>query len=153
MNVLDINREEVPQTICTTLEQSRILRDLGLSAETSDMTWTSDIFTPKRIYGEDQYRLCCYPGAVTSQDPTGTPAWSTDAMLAQLPEYIEIDGNVCHIYIYRDFQHHWTILYECKGEGKGYAANTQANLRDCAFEMLKWYLTERHNLNTDEART
>ena len=150
MNVLDIDREKEPQTICTTLEQSRTLRDLGLGADTSDMTWISDIFTPKRIYGEEQYRPFCYPGATTSQDPTGTPAWSTDRMLRLLPAHVRIDGNVCHIYIYRDQYASWNILYECKGEDKGYAHNTQPSLRDAAFEMLKWYLTNKPQLAEDD---
>lgn len=93
--------------------------------------------------------LMAYPKATTGNDPIGIPAWSTDAMLAQLPKHIEIDGNVAHIYIYRNFYHHWTILYECKGEGKGYATNTQANLRDCAFEMLRWYLTNKNEIDNE----
>lgn len=131
------------QTICTTLEQSRILSDLGLSSDTSDMTWIHNVWTPQSVYGENEYMLMSYPKATTSSDPNGTPAWSTDRMLSILPEYLRQGNDVCRIYFYRDFHYHWVILYECKGNGKGYAVNEQPTLRDAAFSMLRWYLTEK----------
>lgn len=140
------DRIKEPQTICSTLKQSRTLLKLGLNADTSDMTWIHNVWTPQSVYGENEYMLMSYPKATTSSDTDGTPAWSTEAMLAQLPEYIRQGEDVCRIYIYRDFHHHWTILYECKGSGKGYAANTQLTLRDCAFEMLKWYLINKQTI-------
>jgi len=66
-------------------------------------------------------------------------------MIDLLPEHINQGEDVCHLYIYRDFYQHWTIMYECKGSGKGYAVNVQPTLRDAVFHMLKWYLTYKRD--------
>ena len=80
-----IDREEDPQVICTTLQQAQTLVKLGVDPDTADMSWTKSPFTPKKLYGEDQYCLFSYPNASTSADPTPTPCWSVGAMARLLP--------------------------------------------------------------------
>ena len=80
-----IDREEDPQVICTTLQQAQTLVKLGVDPDTADMSWTKSPFTPKKLYGEDQYCLFSYPNASTSADPTPTPCWSVGAMACLLP--------------------------------------------------------------------
>lgn len=74
------------QQICTTLEQSRMLQQMGVDCETADMTWCCSLWTPRTAYGEDGYCLFARPGITTSQDPDGTPAWSVSAMMKLLPK-------------------------------------------------------------------
>lgn len=150
MEEIEVNREKDPQTICTTLAQSRTLEELGLSTGTSDMTWSQCRFTPTRLYGEEHYMLFCYPGAVTSHDPTGTPAWSTDKMLSILPAHVCIEGKVCHIQIHHYEIGKWSVLYRCNEDGQAYASSIQPNMRDAAYEMLKWYLQNKPQVAYEE---
>lgn len=72
-------------------------------------------------------------------DNDGQPAWTAEALLNILPEWIEHEGVTCHIYIHRDFYRNWIIFYENKGEGKGYAVDKYPTLLDAAFNMVVWW--------------
>lgn len=74
--------------LCTSLAQSKALQEAGIDPKTADMTWVHSPFTPKCAYGEEHYMPFCYPGAVTSNDPTGTPCWSVNALMNLLPKTI-----------------------------------------------------------------
>lgn len=72
--------------LCTSLAQSKALQEAGIDPKTADMTWVHSPFTPKCAYGEEHYMPFCYPGAVTSNDPIGTPCWSVNALMNLLPK-------------------------------------------------------------------
>lgn len=72
--------------LCTSIAQGDALLAAGVDPKTADMTWSHSRFTPKCSYGEEHYFLFCYPGAVTSNDPTGKPCWSVNALMNLLPK-------------------------------------------------------------------
>lgn len=82
--------------LCTSLAQSKALQEAGIDPKTADMTWVHSPFTPKCAYGEEHYMPFCYPGAVTSNDPTGTPCWSVNALMSLLPKTMPDPLNVEH---------------------------------------------------------
>lgn len=137
----------------TSIDQANQLIALGIDEKTADMTWLRNPWTSEKDYGEDGYRIDPQSGAVIGDDYNGVPAWTAETMLGLLPEYIKFGEDVGHIYIYRDFHHHWVILYECNGSGNGYAVNKQPTLLLAAFEMLKWWLANKDKLATDNCDT
>lgn len=104
--------------ICTTIEQSKKLTELGLSRETSDMFYWCG--TDLRI------------GGYKAQDKdTDIPAWSLSALLELMPpiDYlkpmIDLEGN--------------SIYYS----GHDAPCTEGSTLMDAAFEMICWLLENK----------
>lgn len=104
--------------ICTTIEQSKKLTELGLSRETSDMFYWCG--TDLRI------------GGYKAQDKdTDIPAWSLFALLELMPPIdhlkpmIDLEGN--------------SIYYS----GHNAPCTESSTLMDAAFEMICWLLENK----------
>lgn len=119
--------------ICTTIEQSQKLIELGIDRNTADMCWQNNIFP------------------IGFNDEDAVPAWSLSALLKLMPKGISIkadefsgyrynlewafandnslryvsDNKKCLIDIYSDHDDEW----------KGYI--------DIAFEMICWLLENK----------
>ena len=104
--------------MCTTIEQSKKLTELGLSRETSDMFYWCG--TDLRI------------GGYKAQDKdTDIPAWSLSALLGLIPpiDYlkpmIDLEGN--------------SIYYSSHDA----PCTEGSTLMDAAFEMICWLLENK----------
>ena len=104
--------------LCTTIEQSKKLTELGLSRETSDMFYWCG--TDLRI------------GGYKAQDKdTDIPAWSLSALLELMPPIyhlkpmIDLEGN--------------SIYYS----GNDAPCTEGSTLMDAAFEMICWLLENK----------
>lgn len=77
--------------ICTSLEQSQKLMELGIDINTADMYWEERINLPKVVVGNYALHIHC---RATDKDykkltnPVLSPAWSLSALLAVLPSVI-----------------------------------------------------------------
>ena len=83
--------EEFYTQVCTTIEQSKQLIELGLNPDTADMGWFKAYSLKGEIYKPfiKEYKLENYK--------TDIPAWSLHRLLKMLHEEIYIDGNLIEI--------------------------------------------------------
>jgi len=79
--------------VCTTIEQSNKLIELGINPDTADMGWFKAYSLKGEIYKPfiKEYKLENYT--------TDIPAWSLHRLLKMLPEEIYIDGNLIELNI------------------------------------------------------
>lgn len=92
--------------ICTTIDQSRRLLELGLKADTADMMY----YQYETVVGDDYgYRLKLIPNY--SPDLEGIPAWTLNALLEAIPQSINTydDSERCYktyeINLFRSYYH------------------------------------------------
>jgi len=125
--------------ICTSIEQSKKLMELGLDVNTADMIYqpTMDIDSMSNV-GFDKIPLCFPFNRVKECNIQYLPAWSLSALLRIIPKHIK-DFNVLRIDIgEKDF----AIWYD----EIGYGVNTELpNITtecpiDACFEMVCWLL-------------
>ena len=118
--------------ICTSLEQSKKLIELGISFNTADMGWNVFVDNTIRLLPIDDWDLV--------KDGSGNvkfyPAWSFTALLNIIPKRIE-DFNILRIDIAeKDFSMWYDEI--------GYGVNTELPditmecPVDVAFEMVCW---------------
>ena len=91
--------------ICTSIEQSRKLLELGLKKDTADMCW---------MYGEV---LSCNPPELT----VDIPAWSLHRLCDMMPKCIAIDGDSAYpLQITKRYDGQWVVgyqgWYDCVGD-------------------------------------
>lgn len=79
--------------VCTTIEQSNKLIELGINPDTADMGWFKAYSLKGEIYKPfiKEYKLENYK--------TDIPAWSLHRLLKMLPEEIYIDGELIELNI------------------------------------------------------
>lgn len=120
--------------ICTDIEQSCRLLELGLDPNSSDMYYTP--------YPNDEYWYDIPNVGMATKEVNQLSAWSLTALLNIAPKYFSkenhqfvqsysydhIDG--CYHFIYRDYQHGGRSKYISKNK----------DLFDAAFEMVCWLL-------------
>ncbi len=98
--------------ICTSLEQSKKLIELGIGVNTADMCWQNNVFP------------------IGFNDDDGVPAWSFTALLNILPLGVELhtqsDGNIKYYYM------------EYTTKKTYFASKRYTNSIDAAFEMVVW---------------
>lgn len=98
--------------ICTNIEQSRKLLELGLKKETADMYWVNhlDLWMPVMLLYEDR-----------PLDNNDIPAWSLHRLLAMMPKNIAIDGDTAYpLQIQKRSDGKWCVgyqgWYDCVGD-------------------------------------
>ena len=119
--------------ICTSLEQSNKLLELGIDRNTADMCWADD--TP------DLPILIAYPITDCDNLENKIPAWSLSALLGLMPFHI-IENNVrygfkqwkgCNLqgenYCFGYKSNYYSFLFE---------TSLYKDVVDAAFEMICW---------------
>ena len=119
--------------ICTSIEQSRRLLELGLDPKTADMFWmdTNSVspcleLIDDGIFNHRNY-LVRFPN-------TSLPAWSLSALLEVIPKECEPDiqkSPISGVY----FAH-------CFANGKPYITDDHGNAVCAAYEMMCWLLEQ-----------
>lgn len=126
--------------ICTTLEQSHKLVELGIDLSTSDMYYCDKLLIPEPYITKTEYetQVPAYKGAV--------PAWSLDALIDLLPESISCDTwDSYNLYIlkrgiyYVHFGWDTEYIHSVEMYNKYTGANKDVNtLVDAAVETIFW---------------
>ena len=88
--------------ICTSIEQSKKLLELGLNPDTADMFWLRIIGETRNTYGDiipltedicqvaiDDNNLCFHQSSYDEDDTM--PAWSLSALMSLMPQNCAID--------------------------------------------------------------
>ena len=112
--------------ICTSIEQSQRLIELGIDIKTADMFW--DMAEPdkrrKPIVGpiSDYFDM----------EDWAVPAWSLTALLNLIQDNIKIEKTL--------FDQSDMFTYSIIGDAYEYHSHEHENLVDAAFEMVCWLL-------------
>ena len=128
--------------ICTSIEQSKKLMELGIDTDTADMCY--------KCLGEDPYDLIVRPYSdwkeeykvlLRSGDAKVYPAWSLAALLSVLPFQIIENNNRFGFYQVKGFNKQGeTYRFEYKTNNEYFLFETSWYNEpiDAAFEMVCW---------------
>ena len=105
--------------ICTTIEQSKKLIELGIDVNTADMFWA------------DGERPAVWNNKDTSLDEMDIPAWSLAALFKLLPKCIE-GAEPSLIKTFRD---DYRIVYDIHGD-ENITSEDYTNPIDACYEMI-----------------
>lgn len=121
--------------ICTSLEQSKKLVELGINVNTADMGWNVFVDDTTRILPIDDWNLV--------KDGSGNvkfyPAWSLTALLGLMPklyefESVSYDGG-CQPNLCKGWSNNlWHVFYR----SSIYITEWHEDPIDAAFEMVVW---------------
>ena len=128
--------------ICTSIDQSKKLIELGIDVKTADMFWSlnPEVLVPSEYMTEDN----CIPCV------DAIPAWSLSALLGILPDEISTgEGyqNKYEIKIRRHYGGNNITLYQIaysndKGSGGAWhdmiSTSEQEKFVDVCYEMICW---------------
>ena len=111
--------------ICTSIEQSKRLIELGIDVNTADMFYLrADI-----ALGEIE----CYPNVLHREEVgDDIPAWSLSALMNLLPEHVQVPPYL-NQNKYRLNKNNGNIEF-----GDDYHTEKSTNLFDAVFEMVYW---------------
>lgn len=117
--------------ICTSLEQSKKLIELGIDRKTADMFWVNGVpgIFPPRL-------LPCHKRGMTD----GTPAWSVSALLNLMPETIVPDNGSHQVYQMDVYNYDGWRICEYVGEidRDSLVGFEKDYFIDAAYEMIVW---------------
>lgn len=124
--------------ICTTVEQSKKLVELGIDANTADMHYTfAEDFSMYILYADNEVAYC---------SERLLPAWSLSALLKLMPKLYEFenypDDGGCQPNLCKGWDNNqWHIVYR----SSIYITEWYDEPIDAAFEMICW-LKENNKL-------
>ncbi|MBO6271788.1 hypothetical protein J6O48_03295 [bacterium] len=123
--------------ICTSIEQSKKLIELGIDVNTADMYWKNGV--------SDRY-IQCFTPFVCGDYQNGInfdydiPAWSLSALLGLMPTDDKRDEYYVDIESHSDYH---TVSYRNCWDGCIYSEVSEESLLDAAFEMTCWLLENK----------
>lgn len=83
------------EKICTDLETSKRLKELGFEAET-DFYWT---ITTIDEWNKNRWNIIYFKDRVMAKYEPTVPAYTLEQIISELPRIIEINNNIYHITI------------------------------------------------------
>ena len=138
--------------ICTSIEQSKHLLELGLPIHTADMFWSYN----ERWYSEgDEWEgFEDYPTAEPYHEYTrepgewmkpkkDIPCWSVTALLGMMPREIMYHGKTCDFIMEKNPDNKYAISYS-SSDGATYTV--YKDLIDSAYEMIVWLVENKKSL-------
>ena len=125
---------ELKSQICTTIEQSKRLLELGLKPETADMRHIpySGFSVPMK-----------YNDGFFFDDSDYTPAWSLHKLIELCPEYINIDGYADTTYWFKLYKLDNKIIYENDYDRWLYLGDGDT-LFNTLIDCIEWLISNNH---------
>jgi hypothetical protein len=116
--------------ICTSIEQSKKLIELGIDVNTADICWSIDI--------PDLPTLLAYPITDCDNWENKIPAWSLTALSEFILPYIaDDDGNNYKFYLSKDGLDRWIAYYK-SDDVSIHICEESYNMIDVILEMVCW---------------
>jgi hypothetical protein len=129
--------------ICTSIEQSQRLLDLGLKPETADMSYYILDDEPVLIIGMTKvYRETRKGGKIIKKQNAETiPAWSLHRLIELLPQRIHLD--------YYEDTHYWLVIDPLKviyknSHGSWIYQCDEGGLYDKLINTIEWTIKNNH---------
>ena len=119
--------------ICTSIEQSERLIELGIDINTADMCWSIDI--------PDLPTLLAYPITECDNWENKIPAWSLSALISLMPfQYIENNNRFGFYQVKGLNEQGETYRFGYKTNNNSFLFETSwhNDIVDAAFEMVCW---------------
>ncbi len=126
--------------ICTTIEQSKKLMELGIDVNTADMYYGYDYNSPIGGYEEDAQII---PQSESDQHfslfPEDIPAWSLNVLLELMPKDESKTIDLC-LGGSNGIEHTFDWFCTCDENDEPYDYKTfhTSSPIDCTFEMICW---------------
>lgn len=125
--------------ICTTIEQSKKLVELGLDVNTADICWTNHLFSALlsswRIESTPPQEYKNLLDGFVVRGYLIEPAWSLGALMGLIPDKISINDESYYLYFTKK-------RVEFRGpitwDGQKTKSFEMDNILDAAFEMVVW---------------
>ena len=127
---------EFKSQICTTIEQSERLLELGLKPETADMK--IDLYFPDEPSVTPTDVIIDW-----GKQDEFVPAWSLHRLIELCPEYINIDGYADTTYWIKIYKLDNKIIYENDYDRWLYLGDGD-NLFDTLIDCIEWLIKEGH---------
>ena len=120
--------------ICTSLEQSKKLIELGIDIKTADMCWSIDI--------PDLPTLLAYSITDCDNWENKIPTWSLSALLELIPPYLGEFNDGIDFGFSKSMNGKWYSVHYIQLDNSGLATFTKTVTGDtainAAFEMVCW---------------
>lgn len=120
--------------ICTSLEQSKKLIELGIDIKTADMCWSIDI--------PDLPTLLAYSITDCDNWENKIPTWSLSALLELIPPYLGEFNDGIDFGFSKSMNGKWYSVHYIQLDNSGLATFTKTvtgdTAIDAAFEMVCW---------------
>ena len=123
-----INIIEKMNKLCTSIEQSQKLIELGIDVNTADMLWTYD-FTVNDINGLNVISNHLKP------EENDVPAWTLTALLRLMPTDDKKDEYYVDTESHSDYH---IVSYKNCWDGCIHSEDSEESLLDAAYEMIVW---------------
>ena len=122
----------------TSIEQGNRLMELGVSPETCDMTWTTDMAGDFFPYPDLEFR----PPIEYYNGVDNVPCWSVPALLNLLPKVIRRDCNNYPLYINVNPDNSYDIEYNANVIAE--VGFNREDLIDAVYEMVVWWYENKN---------
>ena len=118
--------------VCTTIEQSKQLIDLGINPDTADMGWFKAYSLKGEIYKPfiKEYKLENYK--------TDIPAWSLHRLIKMMPNNIIQDDCTLILGVNAD-----SVYYADNEYGEVFKT-FDGNLYECVIKCIEWLIKENY---------
>lgn len=122
--------------ICTSIEQSKKLIELGLDVNTADMFW--DLLDGDE---PDEKIPNCYWDRFDITINEFVPAWSLSALIELIPDKISINNESYYLsFTKKSVEFRGPITWD----GQKAKSFEMDNILDAAFEMVCWVINNGH---------
>ena len=126
--------------ICTSIEQSKKLTELGIDVNTADMCYRIVAYNPNDTH---VYQPYCFVGTLESD----IPAWSLSALLELIPPYLGEFKDGIDFGFSKAINGKWYSAYYIKLDDNGLASFNKTVTGDTAidavFELICWLLKNK----------
>ena len=120
--------------ICTSIEQSKKLLELGVDVNTADMYWEEVCNLPKAIVGNYILHNQCMEDKDYKKlsNPVLSPAWSLSALLDVLPKNLDIGRPV----LATNYKGYYWVSYFDEYMKEKFTSKIYNNPVDACYEMI-----------------
>lgn len=124
--------EEFYTQVCTTIEQSNKLIELGINPNTADMGWFKAYSLKGEIYKP------FIKGYKLENNKTDIPAWSLHRLIKMMPNNIIQDDCTLILGVNAD-----SVYYADNEYGEVFKT-FDGNLYDCVIKCIEWLIKENY---------
>ena len=134
--------------ICTSIEQSKKLIELGIDMDTADMSYSFNFNSETYELSTVPYKDWIVPKyAKSDKFEQVIPTWSLSALLNLMPKYFSDNISTCKLDL-QPIEDKWNCAYiRCTNQHCAVCNFYYDSPLDAAFEMVCWLLENKKIIN------